>query len=84
MQPYIHSTLSLFLSVESSEGLYHRPPPGCQGSACVELMTTLHASASSLRRCVEGSVPLEGVIAPTRDPFKRPTHPCLFIGTMTL
>ena len=28
MHPHIHCTLSLFLSVESSESLYHRLPPG--------------------------------------------------------
>ena len=28
MHPHIHYTLSLFLSVESSESLYHRLPPG--------------------------------------------------------
>ena len=71
MHPHIHYTPSLFLSVESSESLYHRLPPGCRGSACVELMTTLHGSASSLRRRVGGCVPLEGTIAPARDPFKR-------------
>ena len=27
MHPHIHCTLSLFLSVESSESLYHRLPP---------------------------------------------------------
>ncbi|KAL6346813.1 hypothetical protein AAG906_002929 [Vitis piasezkii] len=29
-------------------------PPGCRGSACVEVMTTLHGSAPSLRRRAEG------------------------------
>ena len=28
MHPHIHYTLSLFLSVESGESLYHRLPPG--------------------------------------------------------
>ena len=46
-------------------------PLGCRESACVELMTTLHGSAPSLRRRVGGCVPLEGTIAPARDPFKR-------------
>ncbi|RVW32710.1 Transposon Ty3-I Gag-Pol polyprotein [Vitis vinifera] len=32
-----------------------------RGSACVEVMTTLHGSAPSLRRRAEGCVPLEGV-----------------------
>ena len=36
----------------------------------MELMTTLHGSAVSLRRRVGGCVPLEGTIAPARDPFK--------------
>ena len=27
MHPYIHCTLSLSLSAESSKSLYHRPPP---------------------------------------------------------
>ncbi|RVX00125.1 hypothetical protein CK203_026581 [Vitis vinifera] len=35
-------------------------PPGMRGSACVEVMTTLHGSASSLRRRAEGCVPPEG------------------------
>ncbi|RVW63933.1 hypothetical protein CK203_056792 [Vitis vinifera] len=33
---------------------------GIRGSACVEVMTTLHGSAPSLRRHAEGCVPLEG------------------------
>ena len=28
MHPHIYCTLSLSLSVKSSESLYHRPPPG--------------------------------------------------------
>ena len=73
MHPHIHYTLSLFLSAESRESLYHRRL-GCRG-ACVEVMTTLHGSAPSLRRRVGGCVPPEGTIAPARDPFKRlPTH----------
>ena len=71
MHPHIHYTLSLFLSAESRESLLHRPPLGCRGSACMEVMTTLHGSAPSLRRRVGGCVPPEGTIAPTRDPFKR-------------
>ena len=39
-----------------------------RGSACVEVMTTLHGSASSLRRHAKGYVPLEGMIASARDP----------------
>ncbi|KAL6347249.1 hypothetical protein AAG906_013685 [Vitis piasezkii] len=38
-------------------------PLGCRGSACVEVMTTLHGSASSLRRRAEGCVPSESMIA---------------------
>ncbi|RVW13347.1 hypothetical protein CK203_095761 [Vitis vinifera] len=37
-------------------------PLGCRGSACVEVMTTLHGSALSLRRRAEGCIPLEGVL----------------------
>ncbi|KAL6325933.1 hypothetical protein AAG906_038424 [Vitis piasezkii] len=37
-----------------------RNPLGCQGSACVEVMTTLHGSAPSLRRRAEGCVPSKG------------------------
>ena len=48
---------------------------GKQGSACVEVMTTLHGSTPSSQRCIEGCVPLEGMIASARDPL---THPfCL-------
>ena len=67
MHPHIHYTLSLFLSAESRVG----HPLGCRGSACVEVMTTLHGSAPSLRRRVGGCVPPEGTIAPAMDPFKR-------------
>ncbi|KAL6314910.1 hypothetical protein AAG906_029129 [Vitis piasezkii] len=41
-----------------------RNPLGCRGSACVEVMTTLHGSAPSLRRCAEGCVPSEGLRPP--------------------
>ena len=44
-----------------------------RGSACVEMMTTLHGSAPSLRRCVEGCVLSKGMIASARDLFKS-TH----------
>ncbi|RVW63898.1 hypothetical protein CK203_055699 [Vitis vinifera] len=37
-------------------------PLGCRGSACVEVMTTLHGSALSLQRRAEGCRPLEGVL----------------------
>ncbi|KAL6318517.1 hypothetical protein AAG906_000595 [Vitis piasezkii] len=36
------------------------------GSACVEVMTTLHGSAPSRRRCAEGCVPPEGMIDSAR------------------
>ena len=38
-------------------------PLGCRGSACVELMTTLHGSSPFLQRRIEDCVPLEGTIA---------------------
>ena len=50
----------------------------------MEVMTTLHGSALSLRRHAEGYVPLEGMIASTRDPLKstisllKPPWPCRF------
>ncbi|RVW71161.1 hypothetical protein CK203_059830 [Vitis vinifera] len=59
-----------------------RNPLGCQGSACVEVMTTLHGSASSLRRHEEGCVSLEGMIASVRDPLKSTS--LLFRVTLTL
>ncbi|KAL6332110.1 hypothetical protein AAG906_020792 [Vitis piasezkii] len=45
-------------------------PLGCRGSACVEVMSTLHGSAPSLRRRAEGCVPREGTIASARDLLK--------------
>ena len=36
----------------------------------MEVMTTLHESTLSLLRHVKGCVPLEGMIALIRDPFK--------------
>ncbi|KAL6342204.1 hypothetical protein AAG906_006819 [Vitis piasezkii] len=48
-------------------------PLGCRGSACVEVMTTLHGSAPSLRRRAEGCVPSEGMITSARDLLKS-TH----------
>ena len=48
-------------------------PLGCQGSTCVEMMTTLHGSALSLQRHAEGYVPSEGMIASAKDPLKS-TH----------
>ena len=50
-------------------------PLGKQGSACVEVMTTLHGSIPSPWRRAEGCIPSEGTIASARDPL---THPfCL-------
>ncbi|KAL6327829.1 hypothetical protein AAG906_026503 [Vitis piasezkii] len=40
-------------------------PLGCRGSACVDVMSTLHGSAPSLRRRAEGCVPLEGFLPHT-------------------
>ncbi|RVW94291.1 hypothetical protein CK203_037839 [Vitis vinifera] len=57
-------------------------PLGCRGSACVEVMTTLHGSAPSFRRCAEGCVPSEGMIASTRDPLK--SISLLFRATLVL
>ena len=71
MHPHIHYTLSLFLSAGVERAFTIGRPLGCRGSACVEVMTTLHGSTPSLRRRVGGCVPLEGTIAPARDPFKR-------------
>ena len=51
-------------------------PLGKRGSACVEVMTTLHGSTPSLWRRVEGCVPPNGIIASTRDPL---THPFYLI-----
>ena len=36
----------------------------------MEVMTTLHGSTLSLRRCAEGCIPLEGMIVSARDPLK--------------
>ncbi|RVW54991.1 hypothetical protein CK203_093141 [Vitis vinifera] len=38
----------------TSHAYTHLKPPGMRGSACVEVMTTLHGSAPSLRRRAEG------------------------------
>ena len=85
MHPHIHCTLSLILSVENSESLYHRLLPGMSRKCmCGVDGVTLHGSTSSLRRRVGGCVPLEGTIAPDRDPFKRPTYPCIFRATIDL
>ena len=67
----VHSSWPL--SVESLKGFTIGNPLGCQGSACVEVMTTLHGSALSLQRCARGCVPPEGTIASVRDLLKS-TH----------
>ena len=53
-----------------------------RGSACVEVMTTLHGSTLSLRRHAEGCIPPEGMITSTRDPLKSTIF--LFKATLTL
>ena len=53
-----------------------RTPMGTRGSACVEVMTTLHGSTPSPWRHAEGCVQPEGMIASTRDPL---THPFYLI-----
>ena len=64
----VHSSWPL--SVESFENFAIGNPLGCQGSACVEVMTILHRSAPYFWRHVEGCVPLEGMIASARDLLK--------------
>ena len=54
-------------------------PLGCRGSACVEVMTTLHGSVSSLWRRADGCVPLEGMIVFTRDPLTHLVFFCFFL-----
>ena len=51
-----------------------RNPLGKRGSACVEVMTTLHRSIPSPWRRVEGCVPSEGTIASARDPLAHPFY----------
>ena len=51
-------------------------PLGTRGSACVEVMTTLHGSTLSPWRHAEGCVPPEGTITSARDPL---THPFYLI-----
>ena len=60
--------LRLPLSAESFERFHHRKPPGMRGSACVEVITTLHGSVLFFQRRAEGCVPSEGMIASFRDP----------------
>ena len=57
-------------SVESLRGFTIGNPLGCRGSVCVEVMTTLHGSASPLRRRTEGCVPSEGMAASVSDLLK--------------
>ncbi|KAL6312360.1 hypothetical protein AAG906_008020 [Vitis piasezkii] len=52
-----------------------RNPLGTRGSACVEVMTTLHGSTPSPWRCAEGCVLPEGTIASARDPLTHPFYP---------
>ncbi|KAL6350389.1 hypothetical protein AAG906_004340 [Vitis piasezkii] len=46
-----------------------RNPLETRGSACVEVLTTLHGNTPSPWRRVEGCVPPEGTIASARDPL---------------
>ncbi|RVW76932.1 hypothetical protein CK203_051537 [Vitis vinifera] len=65
-------------------------PLGCRGSACVEVMTTLHGSTPSLLRRAEGCVPLEGMNSSARDLLKsthihlEPPSPCRSTDTFSL
>ena len=53
-----------------------RNPLGTRGSACLEVMTTLHGSTLSHWRHAEGCVLPNGTIASARDPL---THPFYLI-----
>ena len=83
MHPHIHCTLSLILSVESSESLYHRLPPGisrkCMCRVDEHLAWKCHVSSEN----VGGCVPMEGTIAPARDPFKRIPTLVLLVPPLT-
>ena len=74
MHPH-HSLCTLVdhLALRVREVFTIENPLGCQGSAYVEVMTTLHGSAPSLRRRAEGCIPLDGMIASVRDLLKS-TH----------
>ncbi|RVW57117.1 DEAD-box ATP-dependent RNA helicase 51 [Vitis vinifera] len=61
------------LGIPDVDWMRQKEPPGMRGSACVEVMTTLHGSAPSLRRRAEGCIPPEGMIASARDILKS-TH----------
>ena len=63
------------LSVEIWEPSPLGNPLGKRGSACVEVMTTLHGSTPYPWRRVEGCVSPEGTIASTRDPLTHPFYP---------
>ncbi|RVW66403.1 hypothetical protein CK203_065265 [Vitis vinifera] len=52
-----HSGGERHFDVDWSPIIEDLKPPGMRGSACVEVMTTLHGSAPSLRRRAEGCVP---------------------------
>ena len=53
-----------------------RNPLGKRGSACVEVMTTLHESIPFPWRRVVGCIPPKGTIASVKDPL---THPFYLI-----
>ena len=53
-----------------------RTPMGTRGSACVEVMTTLHGSSPSPWRRVEGRVLSDGTFISAKDPL---THPFYLI-----
>ena len=84
MHPHIHCILNLILSAKSSESLYHRLPLGKSRKCMCGVDDHLTWKRLSLRRHVGGCVPLEGTITPSRDPFKRHTHPYLFRSTINL
>ncbi|RVX00889.1 hypothetical protein CK203_026447 [Vitis vinifera] len=65
-------------------------PLGCRGSACVEVMTTLHGSTPSLFEACRGLRTAEGMIASARDLLKsthihlEPPSPCRSTDTFSL
>ncbi|RVW66476.1 hypothetical protein CK203_065087 [Vitis vinifera] len=65
-------------------------PLGCRGSACVEVMTTLHGSTPSLFEACRGLRTAEGTIASARDLLKsthihlEPPSPCRSTDTFSL
>ena len=52
-----------------------RNPLGTRGSACVEVMTTLHGSTPSPWRRAEGCILPEAMIASARDPLTHLFYP---------